>query len=255
MVPFVGQTVLLVRPGMTGATGNVYTGLHEFADMAFVLHFLRDRDRFMDIGANIGSYTVLAAGVRQARTVAIEPLPATFHQLEMNVRLNGLGALVRTINAGLASSAGSLRFTTGLDTVNHVLASDEHNQDCVEVPVTTLDELTRDATPALMKVDVEGFETEVFAAGYETLARPELQAIIVELNGSGTRYGFDEELLQRKIESFGFCPHDYCPFARQLRPITGKSIAGGNTIYVRNVAAVQERLRTAPSLEVLGIAL
>ncbi len=41
VVPFVGDTRLLARPGMTGATGNIYCGLHEFEDMAFVLHFLR----------------------------------------------------------------------------------------------------------------------------------------------------------------------------------------------------------------------
>ncbi len=39
--PFANGSWLLARPGMTGATGNVYVGLHEFADMAFVLHVLR----------------------------------------------------------------------------------------------------------------------------------------------------------------------------------------------------------------------
>lgn len=38
---FVNGSLLLARPGMTGATGNVYAGMHEFEDMAFVLHFLR----------------------------------------------------------------------------------------------------------------------------------------------------------------------------------------------------------------------
>ena len=62
-VPFVNATRLLVTPGMTGATGNLYCGLHEYQDMAFVLHALRAGDRFIDIGANIGSYTVLAADI------------------------------------------------------------------------------------------------------------------------------------------------------------------------------------------------
>jgi hypothetical protein len=42
-------------------SGNIYAGLHEFGDMAFVLHFLRAGDLFADVGANIGSYTVLAS--------------------------------------------------------------------------------------------------------------------------------------------------------------------------------------------------
>ena len=77
VVPFVNNTSLIVRPGMTGATGNVYCGLHEFEDMALVLHALRSRDLFVDIGANVGSYTVLGGGqparVASASNPSLEP--------------------------------------------------------------------------------------------------------------------------------------------------------------------------------------
>jgi len=63
-------TRLAVRKGMTGATGNIDCGLHEFADMAFVLHTLRAEDVFLDIGANVGTYSVLASDVCGARTIA-----------------------------------------------------------------------------------------------------------------------------------------------------------------------------------------
>ncbi len=56
-VPFVNDTVLVVTPGMTGATLNIYTGLHEFEDCGFLLHLLRCSDLFVDIGANVGVYT------------------------------------------------------------------------------------------------------------------------------------------------------------------------------------------------------
>jgi hypothetical protein len=59
--PFVEGTRLFAARGMTGATGNWYCGLHELNDMAFVLHLLRKDDHFLDVGANIGSYSVLAA--------------------------------------------------------------------------------------------------------------------------------------------------------------------------------------------------
>ena len=48
---------------MIGATGNLFCGLHEIEDMGFVLHFLRSDDIFLDVGVNVGTYTVLAAGV------------------------------------------------------------------------------------------------------------------------------------------------------------------------------------------------
>ena len=56
IVHWIGGTRLAARRGMTGLTGNIYAGLHEFADMAFLLHFLRPSDLFADVGANVGSY-------------------------------------------------------------------------------------------------------------------------------------------------------------------------------------------------------
>ena len=63
---------------MTGATGNIYTGLHEFEDMMFLLHLLRPGDIFVDAGANIGSYTVLASAVVGAKSISFEPVPPLF---------------------------------------------------------------------------------------------------------------------------------------------------------------------------------
>jgi FkbM family methyltransferase len=253
VVPFVDHTVLVVEPGMTGATGNVYLGLHEFTDMAFLLHYLREDDLFLDVGANVGAYTVLASGVRGAHSIAAEPSPEAFRHLRDNIRLNGIEGRVQALNVGLAAAPGSLRFTTSLDTVNHVLARDETGPaDAIEVPVTTVDALSERRAPAVIKVDVEGFETEVFAGARAALAAPGLRALIVELNGAGAHYGFEESALQRTIESAGFHPCVYEPFERKLELITGKS-GNGNTIYVRDVGAVDQRLRQAPSVHVLGL--
>ncbi len=61
--PFVEKSKLIIAKGMTGATGNIYVGLHDFEKMGFLLHLLRPEDLFADVGANIGSYTILASGV------------------------------------------------------------------------------------------------------------------------------------------------------------------------------------------------
>src|ERR1035437_7563434 len=53
--PFVEDSALLLEKGMSGATGNIYCGLLEFEDMAFVLHLLRPGDMMGDVGANVGA--------------------------------------------------------------------------------------------------------------------------------------------------------------------------------------------------------
>lgn len=74
---WVNGSRFLVKNGETGLTGNIYTGLHEFQDMAFLLHFLRSEDLFVDVGANVGSYTILACSAIGARGIAFEPVPST----------------------------------------------------------------------------------------------------------------------------------------------------------------------------------
>jgi hypothetical protein len=123
-VRFVNDSRLLVCPGMTGATGNIYTGLHEFEDMSFVLHFLKKNDVFVDIGANVGTYTVLAAAVVGAKTLSIEPIPTTFSHLVDNINLNNIHDIVETYNIGVGRKNEILKFTTALDTTNHVISDD-----------------------------------------------------------------------------------------------------------------------------------
>src|ERR1700737_3441722 len=88
IVNFVDNVKLVLSPGRTGATMNFYTGLQEYDDMAFLLHTLRSEDLFVDVGANVGSYTLLAAGAVGARCVSLEPVPLAFGRLLENIRLN-----------------------------------------------------------------------------------------------------------------------------------------------------------------------
>src|ERR1039458_7234206 len=115
---WIGGQRLAVQRGMTGATLNIYVGLHEFADMMVPLHFLREGDLFLDIGANVGSYTVLASGVCRAETWAFEPEQNTLRQLEQNINLNGLDALVTVHQCALGAEQGEVAFTVGRDATN-----------------------------------------------------------------------------------------------------------------------------------------
>jgi FkbM family methyltransferase len=242
-VEFPNHTRLLVSPRMKGAAHYITPRLCEFEEMAFVMHFLRPGELFVDVGANVGAFTVMAAGVAGARVVAFEASPDTYEMLVRNIRLNGFLDRVKTIHAAAGRSEGTTQFSVGLGTENYVATGAAAN-DSVSVRMTTLDKELAGNPPDLLKVDVEGFETEVFAGASNTLRQPGLQAIIVERNNIGTRYGFDEEPLHREIRQCGFVPCNYEPFARRLFE-AGES-ARENIIYTRNVTAANDRLRVAP---------
>jgi FkbM family methyltransferase len=250
-VSFVDDMRLLVSTGMTGATGNIYTGLHEFEDMAFALHFLRAGDLFVDIGANIGSYSILAAAAG-ADVISFEPIPATFEVLLDNIHLNRLDRRVDARNQAVGRGPGTLKMISDQDTTNQALPhGDAYAGRTVEVEQVALDIALRRAHPRMLKIDVEGFESEVLAGGMEILAHPALQAVLLELNGSGGRYGFDEDGIAATMKAAGFVPAAYDPLQRKLRGLDQPSFSG-NTLFLRSIDAAQSAVSSARRFRVLG---
>lgn len=251
VVNFVNKSRLLVRKGMAGATGNVYCGLHEFEDMSFVLHVLRPGDLFIDVGANIGSYTILAGKAIGADCISIEPVLSTFSHLMDNIRINNIQHNTSALNVGVGCSLGVLRFTAGFDTTNHVMLG---GQAGVEVQVRPLDDIVGSRVPALIKIDVEGFEAEVIAGAKETLKCPGLIGVIMELNGSGKRYGYNDDEITAIMKKNGFEIYRYLPFNRNLEKLnrTYGNIRGGNVLFLKRTDFAQERVANAPPFSVNG---
>lgn len=248
---FIHPVKFYSRKGLTGITGNIYTGLHEFDDMGFLLHFLRPGDIFFDIGANVGSYTLLASGVCGAKTIAIEPSKTTFSLLQQNTALNGLQKKVTLVNAGAGAEPGSLSFSKNNDTTNRILATGElQGNDFEQVDIITIDSLSAMDSPALIKIDVEGFETAVLNGMANTLKHHSLKAIIIELNGAGWHYGYNEQDIHQLLLSHGFKPYAYDPLKRalELLPLYGTY----NTIYCRDSSFIMDRLKTAKAFNVMG---
>lgn len=252
-IEFLNGIHFLAEKGMAGITGNIYCGLHEFNDMGFLLHFLREEDLFIDVGANVGSYTLLASGVAGANSISFEPAPLTFQKLKNNIISNQLQSKTTLVNAAVGSSKGTLHFTSGLDTVNHVLLDERmRNSKTVSVPVEILDEHLKYQCEkiCLLKIDAEGYEFEVLAGMKEKIEEKSLKAIIIELNGSGARYGYDEKEIKKKITSVGFKAYNYDPFNRSLTLV--ETECHFNTIYLRDLNFIQHRIAKAKKIMVFG---
>lgn len=241
-----------MRRGETGLTGNVYAGLHEFEDMAFLLHFLRADDLFVDVGANAGSYSILAGAAVGTRVIAFEPVLATFKRLVANVRLNEAEGRVRCINAGVGAARDCIAFSSRADTQNHALAPGETCDHPVTVDVAPLDEYLAGQVPSLLKIDVEGYETNVLEGARETLGAAALRAVIVELNGSARRYGLDDRGVSATLRARGFVACAYDPFARTHRRLEGERRVGGNTLFLRDESFVMSRVQSAPPVRLPG---
>ena len=253
--PWVGGSKFLVRAGETGMTGNVYTGLHDFADMGYLLHVLRDTDLFVDVGANAGSYTILASAAIGARSIAFEPAPETYRRLVDNVRINHREGRVECLNVAVGREAGTVRFSGGSDTTNHIAVVDEPGADVIEVPLRTLDSVLTGEDPVVLKMDIEGYELPALEGAQQVLAGPALHSVIMELNGSGRRYGFEDSRVVELMSDHGFRTFAYDPLRRSLEDLNGRSHAQGNTIFIRNRESVSQRLAGAAPFSVFGKAI
>ena len=249
---FVNQSRLLVYPGMTGATGNVYAGLHEFHDMGFVLHALRKNDLFVDVGANVGSYTILAGAAVGADCISIEPVPSTFSHLLENVELNGLQSNVSCLNIGLGKDNGTLHFSADEDTMNHVVADSEVCKNYVDIEVKRLEDILCNCLPTIIKIDVEGWEANVIKGAQKVLSNKKPLAILMEF-GLGERYGFDDQKLCQEILDFGFKRVSYSPFERALTLASSQNISEGNVLFMNDIHYFQNRVESAPAFKVLRV--
>lgn len=243
IMPWIGSSSLVVERGMTGATGNLYCGLHEFQDMALVLHyFTAGGGLFLDIGANVGSYTILAVKAGQADALCVEPAPLAFARLQRNLRCNDISHRCDARQVVAGGGHGSIRFSTDQDTTNHVVGAD-YSGSSSEVPVFSVDDLLEGRSAAVWKVDVEGFETQVLSGASSGLSDPAVKVVLLE----GDEPVIREQMLQR-----GFQRHSYDPSTRKLCQVTDRS-GYGNNLWVRDAAEVETRLASAPKQTVFGV--
>lgn len=187
---------------------NIYLGTYEPHETSLVSEYLQPGMTFIDIGANVGYYTALAASKvgPQGKVLAVEPSPYVYRKLEEMVRKNRLEQ-VRTYAFALGEEAG---------TANLVLPAKGNHAPTLllksgvasfEVPVRTLDDCLAEWNinyVDLIKIDVEGFELRLLRGALRALDRGAIGAILCEFNDYWLKLGgASPEELFTFLESHG----------------------------------------------------
>lgn len=254
-IRWVSDSILLVKRGDAGLTGNIYVGLHEFQDMGFLMHYLRPKDVFIDVGANAGSYTILASRVVGSKTIAIEPIPDTFKRLVLNIKKNNICDKVKLLNMGLSHTKAFLKFTSNLDCMNHVIHDGDKNNNIYKpliVGVDKLDNIVNDQEISLIKIDVEGYELQVLLGARNVLLSNSLQAIIIEINSSTSLYGNKFNSVYTLLKKYSFNCYKYCPTNRLLINVNNSEYLNGNVIFIKDLQFVQKRVNESIKFSVNG---
>lgn len=245
VVPWVEDAKILSGLGEFGLTGNIYCGFMEYEDMLFLLHALRPHHTFVDVGANVGAYTILASKVVGSKSIAFEPLPETAVRLKDQVQINRIEGMVDIRNIGVGDEEGELYFTNNTDTVNKVSLTGA-GENTTRVRVGVLNRELELGKEYFLKIDVEGFESRVISGAENILASGQVLAMIVELNGRGVEFGYTNEEVHQKIISHGLVPISYDPVNRKIKKLDDYNKNEGNTLYVKNIEQAESLVRSAP---------
>jgi FkbM family methyltransferase len=161
-----------------------YLGDYDTESIRGLLRLFRPEWTILDVGANIGFYTIpMAFAVRPGGCLhAFEPVASNFARLSENVRENNLDHVVRLHQIGLSDQTAVLQiglregFPDGAETGNAALVIDHDDSrfECVDVKVAPLD----DIVPSLaidrldfVKLDIEGHEDKFLAGAHRTIRR------------------------------------------------------------------------------------
>lgn len=180
---------------------------------------------FLDVGANVGMYTIWAAMTRGVRVVAFEPEAQNYALLTRNIRFNRLDGRVKAYCAGLSDEAGLVDLHMAdlrIGGSNHALgAARDFKDDPLAAQfvqggiVFVLDRLVAEGrvpAPTHIKIDVDGIEPKVVAGARATLARPAVRSVLIETNPARA----DHRAMIETLTTLGF-GYDPAQVARATR--------------------------------------
>ena len=207
---FWGQSMRVQFPDAVGIHLLRY-GYFEQDMTRFFLNHLHPGDRFYDIGAHFGFFSLLAAALvnPDGRVVAVEPTPRTAVVLESN--LAGMAG-TQVLRCAAHETTGELTFTdygiarSAFNSLHGDPAEDKGVRLTVEaVPLDTIVERTN-VVPDVIKIDAERAESSILRGAAKTL-REASPLITLEMGDADEKDGHSRALIEQMAE-MGYQPHE-----------------------------------------------
>lgn len=137
-----------------------------------ILSCLKEDDVFLDVGANIGYYSVLAGKIigDSGRVISVEPVPSTAEVLNYNIELNNLRN-VKVIQKAIWSDNQVITMHVPKSFFGMASICNLHDADAFAVEGITLDTVCEAQEVNLLKIDAEGSEYQILKGARKTLEK------------------------------------------------------------------------------------
>jgi len=193
------------------ATRTYYCDYHEPKIFSFLDRYLKDGMVYVDVGANIGVYTLFAAkhvGIT-GKVLAFEPQPKTFSRLIENIKLSKLANIIAE-QVAVGEKEGELEIVidedySSISYTKHIDSKISAKNVCRMITLDTYFEAHQINSIDYLKIDVEGFESYVLR-GAEQILKTKIPAIIqLELiERFQNRSGSSTKMICQLLMSWGY---------------------------------------------------
>ncbi|MDO8658009.1 MAG: FkbM family methyltransferase [Candidatus Levybacteria bacterium] len=165
----------------------LYMILPEYPQMNFVYRVLNNNDVFVDIGANIGVYSLIAASkITKGKIFAFEPTKEMLKIFYENIHLNNFSEKIKVIEKAVSDTNTPIHFTvSNISDTNHISYGKYDEKNSISVNSTTIDHFLKINNIDhidMLKIDVEGAELKVLKGAKKSLKEKRISYILLEIN-------------------------------------------------------------------------
>lgn len=233
---------------------GIYAKNFEMKERVFHNAFLRPGDIYLDVGANIGLFTLIAAHRvgNDGHVYALEPTSTSFQRLLTNIRLNRFSN-VSPFQIALSDAPGQVSMLVSLDgydgrnSLTSPTAGEKFTSEMVSA--LTLDQFVHDQhldnKITMIKIDVEGWETHVLAGGQGVLSAADAPILQIEFaEEARASAGSTSDELYRSLTSLGYQLFSFEAEAGALAPVSQSQVKNAhlNVIAAKDPAIITSRL-------------
>jgi FkbM family methyltransferase len=175
------------EPGIS--EGLMIYGKREVAETELVKEVVKPGMCVLDVGANIGYYTILTARLvgKQGRIYSYEPYEPSFQVLNENIRINNISDIVAPYNVAVSTENSVKKLHRGRGTNLHTLETFNNTNGSIEVTCVDIIDVLKNIGSRidLLRMDIEGHEREIFSRFSDEVMNVLPRRILFEIHPIG----------------------------------------------------------------------
>lgn len=173
----------------------VSSRLREGKELDVISGFIKNGGTFLDIGANVGYYSLMAAKLGATTIIGVEPNPIVLDRFRANINFNGFNKKIKTFQVGIGPKKDTMDLSLShVDMGSSSIVNPKLNSDKIKINIIPLSELLTNegiSSVDVLKIDIEGFEDRALFPYFENLDKKFYPKLVLMEDSSQTDWNLN----------------------------------------------------------------